>query len=129
LLRAAGLDAGAAQSADAAVDGPLSGEGGALLAFTHTGAKPYTAQAVQHARAQGALVIQVSGVGVEGADLVTVPQERSSAYTASHLGHCCAQRSWRGRWARIWPEWARSPRPSTMPTAHGGTIVGHRRRG
>src|SRR5260370_31193597 len=86
LLRAAGLDAGAAQSTDAAVDGPLPGEGGALLAFTHTGAKRYTAQAVQHARAQGALVIQVSGVGVDGADLVTVPRERSSAYTASHLG-------------------------------------------
>src|SRR5258708_33561024 len=86
LLRAAGLDAGAAQSADAAVDGPLPGEGGALLAFTHTGAKRYTAQAVQRARSRGAQVIQVCGVGVEGADLVTVPRERSSAYTASHLG-------------------------------------------
>ncbi|MBV9095525.1 MAG: hypothetical protein JO132_16895 [Streptosporangiaceae bacterium] len=86
LLRAAGLDAWAAQSADAAVDGPLPGEGGALLVFTHTGAKRYTAQATQRARARGAEVIQVSGVGVAGADLVTVPQERSSAYTASHLG-------------------------------------------
>src|SRR5215467_3406216 len=54
LLRAAGLDASAAQSADAAVDGPLPGEGGALLAFTHTGAKQYTAQAIARARAQGA---------------------------------------------------------------------------
>jgi glucosamine--fructose-6-phosphate aminotransferase (isomerizing) len=86
LLRAAGLDASAAQSADAAVDGPLPGEGGALLAFTHTGAKRYTAQAVQRARSQGAEVIQVSGVGVAGADLATVERERSSAYTASHLG-------------------------------------------
>lgn len=86
LLRAAGLDAQAAQSADAAVDGPLPGKGGALVAFTHTGAKRYTAQAVQQARARGAEVIQVSGVGVPGADLVTVPRERSSAYTASHLG-------------------------------------------
>src|SRR6266849_1954561 len=86
LLRAAGLDASAAQSADAAVDGPLPGEGGALLAFTHTGAKRYTAQAAQRARSRGAQVIQVCGVGVEGADLVTVPRERSSAYTASHLG-------------------------------------------
>src|SRR6266702_8018705 len=49
LLRAAGLDAWAAQSADAAVDGPLPGEGGALLVFTHTGAKRYTAQATQRA--------------------------------------------------------------------------------
>jgi glutamine---fructose-6-phosphate transaminase (isomerizing) len=86
LLRAAGLDAWAAQSADAAVDGPVPGEGGALLAFSHTGAKRYTAQAVQRARSSGAQVIQVCGVGVEGADLVTVPRERSSAYTASHLG-------------------------------------------
>jgi glutamine---fructose-6-phosphate transaminase (isomerizing) len=86
LLRAAGVDAWAAQSADAAVDGPVPGEDGALLAFTHTGAKRYTAQAVQRARSRGAQVIQVCGVGVQGADLVTVPRERSSAYTASHLG-------------------------------------------
>jgi glutamine---fructose-6-phosphate transaminase (isomerizing) len=86
LLRAAGLDAWAAQSADAAVDGPLPGEGGALLVFTHTGAKRYTAQATRRARARGAQVVQVSGVGAEGADLVTVPRERSAAYTASHLG-------------------------------------------
>src|SRR5215472_13530683 len=86
LLRAAGLDAWAAQSADAAVDGPVPGEGEALLAFTHTGAKRYTAQAVERARARGAVIVQVSGVGVADADLVTVPRERSSAYTASHLG-------------------------------------------
>ena len=86
LLRAAGIDASAAQSADAAVDGPLPGSGGALLALTHTGAKQYTAQAVTRARAQGAEIVQISGVGVPGADLVTVQRERSSAYTASHLG-------------------------------------------
>jgi glucosamine--fructose-6-phosphate aminotransferase (isomerizing) len=86
LLRAAGLDASAAQSADAATDGPLPGAGGALLAFSHTGAKRYTAQAAQRARARGAEVIQISGVGVDGADLATVDRERSSAYTASHLG-------------------------------------------
>src|SRR5260370_19762797 len=86
LLRAAGLDAGAAQSADAAVDGPLPGQDGALLVFTHTGAKRYTAQAARRARSGGAQIVQVCGVGVDGADLVTVPRERSSAYTASHLG-------------------------------------------
>src|SRR5215469_8108026 len=80
LLRAAG------QSADAAVDGPLPGEGGVLLALTHTGAKRYTAQAAERARSGGAQVIQVSGAGVADADLVTVQRERSSAYTASHLG-------------------------------------------
>src|SRR5437868_470367 len=86
LLRAAGQDAWAAQSADAAADGPLPGEGGALLAFTHTGAKRYTAQAAQRARSRGAEIVQISAAGVAGADLVTVEQERSSAYTASHLG-------------------------------------------
>jgi len=86
LLRSAGLDASAAQSADAAIDGPLPGEGGALLAFAHTGATHYTAQAGARARALGAEVIQISGAGVEGADLTTVVQERSAAYTASHLG-------------------------------------------
>ena len=86
LLRVAGLDASAAQSADAAIDGPVPGAGGALLAFSHTGAKRYTAQAAQRARSRGAEVVQVCGVGVQGADLVTVERERSSAYTASHLG-------------------------------------------
>src|SRR5215475_15463398 len=86
LLRAAGLDAAAEQSADVAIDGPLPGEGGVLLAFTHTGAKRYTAQAMQRARSAGAKVIQISAVGTDGADLVTVPRERSAAYTASHLG-------------------------------------------
>jgi len=86
LLRAAGLDASAAQSADAALDGPLPGAGEVMLAFSHTGAKRYTAQAAERARAAGAVLVQISGVGVAGADLVTVPRERSSAYTASHLG-------------------------------------------
>ena len=86
LLRAAGLDAGAAQSADAAVDGPVPGAGGVLLALTHTGAKRYTAQAVARAREQGADVVQISGTAVPDADLTTVERERSSAYTASHLG-------------------------------------------
>src|SRR5215470_2167193 len=78
LLRAAGLEASAAQSADAAVDGPIPVEGATLLAFTHTGAKQYTADAIARARARGADVIQISGIGVDGADLTTVQRERSS---------------------------------------------------
>jgi glucosamine--fructose-6-phosphate aminotransferase (isomerizing) len=85
LLRLAGLDASAAQSADAAVDGPVPQTGEVLLALSHTGAKRYTAEAAQRARAAGAEVVQVSGVEVPGADLVTVSKERSSAYTISHL--------------------------------------------
>jgi glucosamine--fructose-6-phosphate aminotransferase (isomerizing) len=85
LLRAAGLDAAAAQSVDAATDGPLPAAGDVLLALTHTGAKRYTAQAVARARAEGADVVQISGTAVTDAELHTVERERSSAYTASHL--------------------------------------------
>jgi glutamine---fructose-6-phosphate transaminase (isomerizing) len=81
----AGLDASAAQSADVAVDGPAPQAGQVLLALSHTGAKRYTAGAVQRAREAGAQVVQVSGVDVRGADLVTVSKESSSAYTISHL--------------------------------------------
>ena len=85
LLRLAGLDAAAAQSADVAVDGPVPQAGQVLLALSHTGAKRYTALAVERAREAGAEVVQVSGVEVPSADLVTVSRERSSAYTISHL--------------------------------------------
>ena len=85
LLRMAGLDARAAQSADVAVDGPVPQAGQVLLALSHTGAKRYTAAAVERAREAGAQAVQVSGVEVPGVDLVTVPKERSSAYTISHL--------------------------------------------
>ncbi|MBO0770907.1 MAG: hypothetical protein J2P35_05560, partial [Actinobacteria bacterium] len=86
LLRAAGADAAAAQSADAAAGDPLPAAGGALLVFAHTGSTRHSAAAAERARAAGAEVIQISGAGVAGADLVTVEQERSAAYTASHLG-------------------------------------------
>ena len=85
LLRLAGLDASASQSIDVAVDGPVPQAGHVLLALTHTGAKRYTATAVQRARDAGADVVQVSGVDVPDADLVTVSKEQSSAYTISHL--------------------------------------------
>jgi glutamine---fructose-6-phosphate transaminase (isomerizing) len=58
-----------------------------VLAVTHTGPrKRFTAQAIGDARGRGLDVIQISGEGIEEADLVTVAQERSAAYTASHLG-------------------------------------------
>jgi glucosamine--fructose-6-phosphate aminotransferase (isomerizing) len=87
LLRRAGLDADAAQSADVVLgdDGP--GRAEVVLAFTHTGPrKRFTAQAIAAARGRGLEVIQISGQGIEEADLITVAQERSAAYTASHLG-------------------------------------------
>lgn len=123
LLSAAGLDVCAAQSADAAIDGPLLGESGALLAFTHTGAKRYTAQAAQRARARGAEVIQISAVGVAGADRVTVERERFSAYTASHLGALlrAAQLAW--ALGADLPGLGQIPRLSSAPTAASTTIT------
>ena len=90
LLRRAGLDADAAQSADVVLGddefGPPA-RAEVVLAFTHTGPrKRFTAQAIAHARGRGLDVIQISGQGIEDADLITVAQERSAAYTASHLG-------------------------------------------
>lgn len=84
-LRAAGLDAVAVESAEAAVDRPLPDGGQVLLALTHTGRKRFTAEAADKAKRGGADVIQISGTAVEQADLHTVDHERSSAYTASHL--------------------------------------------
>jgi glucosamine--fructose-6-phosphate aminotransferase (isomerizing) len=86
LLRSAGCDVRAAQSVDAADDPALLDGVGALVALTHTGAKRYTARAIDLARAAGAEIVQISGRGVKDADITTVSRERSAAYTASHLG-------------------------------------------
>jgi glucosamine--fructose-6-phosphate aminotransferase (isomerizing) len=85
LLRAAGLDAVAVESAEAAVGRPLPGRGEVLLALTHTGRKRFTAEAADRARRGEADVIQISGTAVAHADLHTVERERSSAFTVSHL--------------------------------------------
>jgi glutamine---fructose-6-phosphate transaminase (isomerizing) len=84
LLRLAGLDVAAAQSADVAHDPAGLERAGALIAMTHTGAKRYTAEVVQRARDAGVDVIRVSGVEATDADLHTVARERSAAFTASH---------------------------------------------
>ena len=87
LLRGTGLDADAAQSADVVLGGEGTGRAEAVIAFTHTGPrKRFTAQAIADARGRGVDVIQISGEGIDDADLITVAQERSAAYTASHLG-------------------------------------------
>jgi glucosamine--fructose-6-phosphate aminotransferase (isomerizing) len=109
LLRAAAVDASAAQSADAAIDGPVPGEGGVLLAFSHTGAKRYTARAAEQARARGADVVHVSGTAVPDADLRTVERERSSAYTASHLGALLRAAQLAGALGAPLPELSRVP--------------------
>ena len=84
-LREAGMDALAVQAVDCALHGPRPGPGDALILLSHTGAKRYTRQVLERARAEGVPAARVGSIGT-GADLETVEREKSSAYTASHLG-------------------------------------------
>jgi glucosamine--fructose-6-phosphate aminotransferase (isomerizing) len=85
-LRAAGVDAWAVQAMDAALGGPRPGAGDGLILLSHRGTKRYTTDVVERARADGAAVVSIAARGVAGADIETVEPERSSAFTASHLG-------------------------------------------
>lgn len=85
LLRLAGLDAWAVAAADAAADDPAPGSGDALVLLTHRGTKRYTSEVLQRARAEGVPTVVISRVGNPEADLDTVSEERSAAFTASHL--------------------------------------------
>lgn len=86
LLRLAEVQAWAVQAADAATNGPFPTPEDALLLMTHRGTKRYTSDVLQRARAEGVPTVVVSRVGNPEADLDTVPNETSSAFTASHLG-------------------------------------------
>ncbi len=86
LLRLAGVEAWAVQGADAALDGPHPAAGDGLVLLSHTGANRFTNVVLDRARRDGAVCVVISGQGVADADIETVPQETSSAYTASHLG-------------------------------------------
>ncbi len=85
-LRAAGVEAWAVQAMDAALAGPRPAAGDGLILLSHRGTKLYTTAVVERARADGAAVVSISARGVAGADIETVEPERSSAFTASHLG-------------------------------------------
>jgi glucosamine--fructose-6-phosphate aminotransferase (isomerizing) len=54
--------------------------------LSHRGTKRYTSSVLERARADGAETVVVSGRGSPGADVETSEPERSSAFTASHLG-------------------------------------------
>jgi glutamine---fructose-6-phosphate transaminase (isomerizing) len=86
LLRAAGVEAWAVQAADAAEGGPRPAAGDALLLLSHRGTKRYTSTVLERARADGAETVVISGRGAPGADIETSEPERSSTFTASHLG-------------------------------------------
>lgn len=85
LLRLAGVEAWPVQAADAAAGEPRPVPGDALLLLTHRGTKRMTAEVLARARADGVETVVVSRSGNPDADLETVENERSAAFTASHL--------------------------------------------
>jgi glucosamine--fructose-6-phosphate aminotransferase (isomerizing) len=87
LLRLAGVEAWPLAAIDVALEGPRPDPArDALILLSHTGAKRYSAQVLEAARAAGVPVLAIGGIGTPGTDLETVPLERSDTYTASHLG-------------------------------------------
>ncbi len=86
LLRAAGIEAWAVQAADAALSGPRPAAGDGLILLSHRGTKRFTTDVLARARVDGVVCVVISGQGSAGADIETVAQETSSAFTASHLG-------------------------------------------
>jgi glucosamine--fructose-6-phosphate aminotransferase (isomerizing) len=85
-LREAGVDALAVQGVEADLHGPRPGPGDGLILLTHRGTKRHTSNVAARAREDGAAIVQISAIGGPGADLETVPGERSAAFTASHTG-------------------------------------------
>jgi len=86
LLRRAGLEAWAAQAADAAAGETAPGRGDALVLISHRGTKLRTSEVLAHAHADDVPTVVISRTGNPDADLETVPEETSSAHTASLLG-------------------------------------------
>ena len=86
LLRVAGVDAWPVQAADAAVHGPRPRVGDALVLLSHRGTKRFSSDVLARAREDRVPCVVISGRGAPDADLETVEMERSSAFTASHLG-------------------------------------------
>jgi glucosamine--fructose-6-phosphate aminotransferase (isomerizing) len=87
LLRLAGVEAWPLPAHELALEGPaLDPARDALVLLSHTGAKRYSAQVLADARERAVPTVAIGGIGAPGADLETVPLERSDTYTASHLG-------------------------------------------
>ncbi len=84
-LRMGGVDAWAVPAADAAAGHPFPGEDDALLLLSHRGTKLFTSEVLKRARATGVATVVISKRGNPDADLETVSEETSAAFTASHL--------------------------------------------
>jgi glucosamine--fructose-6-phosphate aminotransferase (isomerizing) len=80
------VDALPVQAIDAALHGPRPTGREGLILLSHRGTKQFTSRVLERARGDGAAIVVISGLGSPGADIETTPQERSSAYTASHTG-------------------------------------------
>ena len=86
LLREAGVDAWPFQAMDAAVYGLPLREGDAILLLSHRNTKRFSTQLLEQTRKSDLACVVVGGRGSPGVDVETVEQERSAAFTASHLG-------------------------------------------
>jgi glucosamine--fructose-6-phosphate aminotransferase (isomerizing) len=85
-LRAVPVDARAVQAMDAALYGTGAQPGDAVVVFTHRNTKRFTSEVARQVRAAGIELVVVGGIGSPDVDVETTEQERSSAFTASHLG-------------------------------------------
>ena len=85
-LRAAGVDARPVQGMDAAVYGTGAVEGDGVIVLSHRNTKRFTTEAGGAARSAGTEILVIGGRGSPDVDIETTEQERSAAFTASHLG-------------------------------------------
>jgi glutamine---fructose-6-phosphate transaminase (isomerizing) len=86
LFREAGIEAYPVQAMDAAAYGIPAGDRNALLILSHRNTKRFSTEVVERGRAGDLVTVVIGGRGSPGVDLETVEQERSAAFTASHLG-------------------------------------------
>jgi glutamine---fructose-6-phosphate transaminase (isomerizing) len=87
LFREAAVDAVAVQAMDAALYGLPVRAGDAVLVLSHRNTKRFSSALLEQlGAAEAGPVVVIGGRGSPGVDIETVEQERSSAFTASHLG-------------------------------------------
>jgi glutamine---fructose-6-phosphate transaminase (isomerizing) len=87
LLREAGVDSIAVQAMDAALYGLALRPGDGVLVLSHRNTKRFSSEVLDQLRdGEPGPVVVIGGRGSPGVDIETVDQERSSAFTASHLG-------------------------------------------
>lgn len=86
LLREATVEAVAVQAMDAALYGLAARDGDAVLVMSHRNTKLFSSSVLEQLRVAGAEVVVIGGRGSPGVDIETVEQERSAAFTASHIG-------------------------------------------